>query len=73
MIANQESESSTYPLKNVNFVGGFTKKNFGKAQNFFIPPTRFREEARDFLRLWNLMPTVKIYPSKKDTFLCLVQ
>ena len=38
----------TYPLKNVNFVGGFTKKNFGKAQNFFFTPTRFREEARDF-------------------------
>ena len=47
MIANQESKSSTYPLKNVNFVGGFTKKNFGQAQNFFTP-TRFREEARDF-------------------------
>ena len=48
----------TYPLKNFNFVGGFTKKNFGKAQNFFTP-TRFREEARDFLRLCNLMPTAR--------------
>ena len=38
MIANQESQSLTYPLKNVNFVGGFTKKNFGKAQNFFYSP-----------------------------------
>ena len=56
MITHQESQSSTYPLKNVNFVGGFTK-NFGQAQNFFTP-ARFREEARGFLRLSNLMPTV---------------
>ena len=46
-------------MKNVNFVGGF-RKNFRKAQNFFIPPSRFREEARDFLRLCNLMPTARI-------------
>ena len=37
-----------------------SQKNFGQAQNFFTP-TRFTEEARDFLRLCNLMPTVVLH------------
>ena len=38
MIANQESQSSTYPLKNVNFVGGFTKKTLAKYKTTFLLP-----------------------------------
>ena len=44
------------------------KKNFGKAQNFFIPPTRFREEAREFLRLCNLMPTARNISKQEGYF-----
>ena len=47
MIATQESESSTYPLKMLTSLED-SQKNFGQAQNFFVTPTGFREEARDF-------------------------
>ena len=35
------------------------KKLWQSTKLFFTPPTRFREEARDFLRLCNLMPTAR--------------
>ena len=37
MITHQEFESSTYPLKNANFVGGFSKKTLAKHKTFLLP------------------------------------